>query len=128
MLKLNSIFINIYISFKCKEPIKYISLLVGIIVLLSSILFIPEKIVKLKFLDNSEEVVEVFNEVYLHHWYYGLLFSLLYRYKNEFSQFMNGYMIGLLISGISIYGDDNNLIKIIKETNPTELTKPTSII
>ena len=119
------LFINIYYSFKYKEIIKFLSLLLSILCLFILILFIPnqKKVIELKNLKLTLK-----NKIHLHHWYYGLFFSLLFRYNNPFSQLLNGFMIGFVISGIAVYGDDKNVIPNLYENKPDtqHRTKPTN--
>ena len=98
---------NFYFAYKNKELKEYFVLFCCVLMMLVGYFFIPNNKIIVKL--NTEYEEDIVFIKHLHHWYYGLLFCLLSRYPNLYSQFGFGVFLGLVINGISEYGDEDNI-------------------
>ena len=87
-----TIILNLYKSSKCRQLINYIILIILILLLL---------VVPYYFLPKHNK-----EYVYLHHWYFCMILALLFRYDGLVNNIIIGILLGLMVHGLSSYGDD----------------------
>lgn len=91
LLLVATIILNLYKSRNCRQLINYI-ILIFLILLLSVPYYLLPK-------HNKEYV-------HLHHWYFCMILALLIRYDGLVNNIMIGILLGLMVQGLSSYGDD----------------------
>jgi hypothetical protein len=91
LILLATVILNFYKANKCQHLVNYIILILITILLIVPYYLLPRH--------NKEYV-------HLHHWYFCMILALLIRYDGLVNNIMIGILLGLMVQGLSSYGDD----------------------